>query len=69
MTTINLDLLDALRKLGVDEETARRAAQADKDHLATKVDLAEIKGEITLVKWMVGFNLALSFGILGKLLA
>jgi len=63
-----------LRKAGVDEETARRAAHAvlsitDKDQLATKIDLATIKGEITLLKWMLGFNLVLSLAILGKLLA
>ncbi len=51
MTTLNIDLLDALRKAGVDEETARRAAhsvlaQEDKGQLATKADLLELKAEL-----------------------
>ena len=48
--------------------------------LATKTDLTEaalklearmtrIDGDITLLKWMLGFNLAFTAGILVKLLA
>jgi hypothetical protein len=74
LTTLNIDLLDALRAAGIDEDTARRAAStvlslADKDQLATKIEMAEVKGALRLVHWMLGINLALSFAILGKLLA
>lgn len=51
MTTLNIKLLDALKKAGVDDETARAAAKAvlgieAKEQLATKADLAELKAEI-----------------------
>ena len=51
MTTLNIELLDALKKAGVDDETARAAAKAvlgieAKEQLATKADLAELKAEI-----------------------
>jgi hypothetical protein len=44
MTAINIELLDALKKAGVDEETARAAAKAvlgieEREKLATKADL------------------------------
>lgn len=77
MTTMINELYDALRKAGVDEDIARKAAQAvlgaeDKDKLVTKdhlqAQLAEVKGEITLIKWMLGFNLAVSTAVLFKLL-
>jgi hypothetical protein len=43
MTAINIELLDALKKAGVDEETARAAAKAvlgieEREKLATKAD-------------------------------
>ena len=51
MTTLNIELLDALKKAGVDDETARAVAKAvlgieAKEQLATKADLAELKAEI-----------------------
>ena len=58
MTTLNIELLDALKKAGVDEETARAAAKSvlSVDQLVTKVDLkaelAELK--VDLIKWMAG---------------
>jgi NhaP-type Na+/H+ and K+/H+ antiporter len=62
MTTLNIELLDALKKAGVHEETARRAAaksvlSVDQlDQLITKADLkaelAELK--VDLIKWMAG---------------
>ena len=35
-------------------------------HVATKADLAEVKGELTLIKWMLGVNLAFSLALLLK---
>lgn len=63
MTVLNIELLDALRKAGVDEETARKAAQAvlgveAKEQLATKADLVELKAE--LIKWNVGTMIAMT---------
>lgn len=64
MATINLELFDALKKAGVDEETARAAAKAvlgleAKEQLATKADLAELRTDMAelkadLIKWNVG---------------
>ncbi len=61
MTTLNIEPLDALKKAGVDEETARAAAKSvlsvdQLDQLVTKADLkaelAELK--VDLIKWMAG---------------
>jgi hypothetical protein len=58
MTTLNIELLDALKKAGVDEETARAAAKSvlSVDQLVTKADLkAELAGfKVNLIKWMAG---------------
>jgi hypothetical protein len=48
MTTIVTQLYTALRQAGIDEDIARAAATAvmaaeDKDHLATKADLTELR--------------------------
>jgi hypothetical protein len=48
MTAINIELLDALKKADVDEETARAAAKAvlgieEREKLATKADLQQLR--------------------------
>jgi hypothetical protein len=70
MTTVVFELFEALKKAGVDEETARKAAQAvvgieDKQQLATRLDvetlrreMAEIKAD--LIKWNVGTLIAMT---------
>lgn len=70
MTTLNVGLLDALKKAGVDDETARAAAKAvlgieAKEQLATKADLAELKAEIQAMlnrqlQVMMGMMIALT---------
>jgi hypothetical protein len=68
MTTLNIELLDALKKAGVDEETARAAAKSvlsvdQLDQLVTKADLkaelADLKAKLAelkvdLIKWIAG---------------
>lgn len=56
----------ALRRAGVDEDEASEAAEeaASHDNRRTKVE-----GDLTLVKWMVGFNLAMSAAILVRVFA
>jgi len=77
MTTMINELYDALRKAGVDEDIARKAAQAvlgaeEKDQLVTKdylrAEMEALKSE--LVKWNVGAMAVLTavFGALVKLL-
>jgi hypothetical protein len=72
MTTLNQELYEALKEVGASEGTAMRAAASiyDKEQIATKLDIAElrtemaeIKGALTLVQWMLGFNLALSLAM------
>ena len=51
MTTMVAELYDALRKAGVDEDTARAAAGAVladdcREHLATKTDLLALKADL-----------------------
>ena len=48
MTAINIELLDALKKAGIDEETARAAEKAvlgieEREKLATKADLEQLR--------------------------
>ena len=77
MTTMINELYDALRKAGVDEDIARKAAQAvlgaeEKDQLVTKdylrAEMEALKSD--LVKWNVGAMAVLTavFGALVKLL-
>jgi hypothetical protein len=78
MVAATLDTLKAAKRLkdaGVPEphaeafvQTLREAQETGLAQLATNFDLAEIRGELTLVKWMLGFNLALSVAILLRLL-
>ena len=80
MSTIELELFNALRKVNVPEEDARKVADAMnrsideryKIHaalLATKTDLAEM--EARLIKWIVASALGASvlFAFLAKLVA
>ena len=72
------DLYSALKQAGADEDNAKKAAQevagyenriADlRSDLADaktelKTDIAGVRGELPLVKWMLGFNLALSVAL------
>lgn len=72
MTTINLELLDVLKKAGVDDETARAAAKAvlgveAKEQLSTKADLAELKAD--LIKWMASLTIGALVGMTGIFVA
>ncbi|MBI4829800.1 MAG: integrase [Nitrospinae bacterium] len=64
MTVMNEEVCDALKSVGVDDEKARRAAKSltESDSRLNKLDT-----DVTLLKWMVGFNLALTAAILMKL--
>ena len=65
MTTMVVELYEALTKAGVDEESAKAAAKAvlDTEVLATKADVAEIRREMEImktdiIKWNTGTLLA-----------
>lgn len=65
MSTMISELYDALRAAGAPEDQARKAAEvvAGYDNR-----FARIETDLTLLKWMVGFNLAMSVGMIMLLL-
>ena len=59
MTTMISEVYSAFRTAGVPEEEARKAAEAlSAENLATKNDIADVKQELTVVKWMLGIVIA-----------
>jgi hypothetical protein len=65
MSKIDTDVLKAFTSVGVPSEVAEKAAAAlhKRDD-----DLAVMKTDISVLKWMMGVSLTLSVAILGKLL-
>ncbi len=81
MSTMISEVYDALLAAGAPEDKARKAAEtlASYDDRFTKIerdiskiesDIAtlrtETRGEFNLVRWMIGFNLAMTVAILWK---
>ena len=73
MATTVIDTLRFARRLkevGLPAEQAEGVAAAlgeeFTEHLATKADLLLVKAELSLLKWMLGFNLAFSVAILWR---
>ena len=71
--------MDRLKAAGIAEEQARAHAdamdEALREAVATKADIRELKSDnretvtrLTMLMWAVGINIALSLGVLGKLL-
>jgi hypothetical protein len=61
MTTALMEVYDALREAGASEERSRAAAEA----VANYDDrISKLGTDITLLKWMAGFNIALSVAVL-----
>ena len=58
------NLYDALRSAGAEDEKARRAAE---EMAGYENRFAKIETDIPLLKWMIGFNLAMTVAVLGKL--
>lgn len=58
------ELYDALKEAGTSEEKARAAARAIAGY---DNRFANIDKDLTVLKWMIGFNLALSVTILFKI--
>ena len=56
MSTMNSEVYAALIDAGADGEKAREAAKSVAPYDS---DIAEIKASLLLLKWMVGFTLAL----------
>ena len=58
-------LRDALLEAGA---TPEKAATAAEEAAAYENRVAKIETDLTVLKWMVGTNLALTLGVLGKVL-
>ena len=58
-------LQDALLNAGATEDLARKAAE---EVAAYERQLADVRTDLLVLKWMVGTNVALTLGVLGKLL-
>ncbi len=72
MATMISELYDALKSAGAPEDQARKAAEvvADYNNQFARVEnrMARIEGDLSLLKWMVGFVLAFCIGIVMLLL-
>jgi hypothetical protein len=55
MATMISELYDALKSAGAPEDQARKAAEVVASY---ENRFARIEADLTLLKWMVGFNLA-----------
>ncbi len=58
------NLYDALRSAGAEDEKARKAAEELAGH---ENRFSKLEADVGLLKWMVGFNLALTIAVVGKL--
>lgn len=63
---MNTELYDALISVNAPEIIARKAAMSvlGHDQVATKADIAEIKADMRVLKWMVGVNMTLTLGLI-----
>ena len=76
MTTMIAEVYDALKSAGADDDKARAAAEAIAGHRDATTDLqtemrtefADIRGELKLLKWMLGFVLVGVAGLIVKAL-
>jgi len=61
MTTMISEVYEAFRAAGVDDEKARKAAEAlSAESLATKADISDVKAELKVIKWMVALVIAIN---------
>jgi hypothetical protein len=70
MSTMISEVYDALKEAGASEEKARKAAEAlanyENRFAKLDADLIGIRGELALLRWMIGFNLAMTVAVLWK---
>ena len=63
MSTMISEVYDALKEAGAGEEKARAAAEAIAGY---ENRFAKIDQDLSVIKWMAGFNLALTTAVLWK---
>ncbi len=59
------NLYDALKSAGADDDKARKAAE---ELAAYEPRFSKLEGDVALLKWMVGFNIALTLFVAGLIL-
>jgi hypothetical protein len=71
MSTMEAEVFEAFRSVGIADDKAILAAQAlgkrDPDIGSLKQDVASLKTDMVLLKWMVGVVMAMSLTILFKI--
>jgi hypothetical protein len=71
MATMIAEVYDALIEAGASQEKARKAAEAvasyDTRFNRLENEFTAVKGDLSLLKWMSGFSLALTVAVLFKL--
>jgi hypothetical protein len=65
MATMIREVYEALKEAGASEEKAAKAAEAIASY---ETRFNKVEADLTLLKWMAGFNLAVSIAVLFKLL-
>ena len=65
MAVMLANLYDALRAAGANDELAKKAAE---EVAGYERQLGDIRAELSVLKWMVGTNIALTLIVLGLLL-
>jgi hypothetical protein len=64
MTTMQSEVFEALRSIDIPEDKAMKAAGALSER---DKDVSSIKGELLVIKWMMGFVLAFQVAIFARL--
>lgn len=71
MALMMASLYDALKAANVDDDRARRAVEevANYDSAINGLDrkVTALDGRMTMLQWMIGFNLAITTAVLFKL--
>jgi len=72
MATMIAEIYDAFKAAGVDDDKARKAAEAvasyENRFQDLKSDFQDLRSKVGMLTWMVGTNIVLTLGVLGKLL-
>ncbi len=63
MTTMIAEVYDAFVSAGADDQKARAAVQAIAEY---NLDITEVKSNLHLLKWMIGFNLAFTMAVVWR---
>ncbi len=73
MPVMSGEVYDALTEAGASQEKARKAAEAvagyENRFGGIESRITKVDGDLTLLKWMVGFNVALTVAVLVRLFA